>query len=75
MDERVLVAAPQVGATEGITSGWALPGKLEPITGRSGSRADAVFHAAAYAGELGFVERRMLMNVQAPAATTVIWWP
>jgi menaquinone-dependent protoporphyrinogen oxidase len=56
-----------------LTQGWKLPGKLQPIADRIGTRDIAVFHGASDPERLNFLEKWMLNNVKAPVGDFRDW--
>jgi menaquinone-dependent protoporphyrinogen oxidase len=56
-----------------LVNGWRLPGKLQPIAGRIGTRDIAVFHGAVDVDKLNFIQKWMLKNVKAPVGDFRDW--
>jgi len=61
------------GAPVELLQGWRFPAKLQPIADRIGPRDIAVFHGAADANKLNFIEKWMMKNVKAPAGDFRDW--
>ena len=56
-----------------LVQGWRFPGKLQPLADRIGARDIAIFHGAADADKMSFLEKWMLKNVKAPVGDYRDW--
>jgi menaquinone-dependent protoporphyrinogen oxidase len=56
-----------------LVQGWRLPGGLQPIADRIGTRDIAVFHGATDVSKLNFVERWMVKRVKASVGDFRDW--